>query len=71
MDSERILQALRNLIGNAVKFTPAGGRVTLSAWPTDGGVRGVKVSVADTGPGIPADSLSSIFDKYQQVTPNG
>ncbi|MEI9477641.1 MAG: HAMP domain-containing sensor histidine kinase [Deltaproteobacteria bacterium] len=71
MDGERILQALRNLIGNAVKFTPAGGRVTLSAQPTDGGVRGVRVSVADTGPGIPAESLSSIFDKYQQVTPNG
>jgi two-component system sensor histidine kinase GlrK len=71
MDSERILQALRNLIGNAVKFTPAGGRVTLSARPTDGGVRGVSVSVADTGPGIPAESLSSIFDKYQQVIPNG
>ena len=64
MDSERILQALRNLMGNAVKFTPVGGRVTLSAQPMDGGVR---VSVADTGPGIPVESLSTIFDKFQQV----
>lgn len=71
MDSERILQALRNLIGNAVKFTPAGGQVTLSAQLTNGGARGVTVSVTDTGPGIPEENLSSIFDKYRQVTPNG
>jgi two-component system sensor histidine kinase GlrK len=71
MDSERILQALRNLIGNAVKFTPAGGHVTLSTQLTNGRTRGVTVSVADTGPGIPEENLSSIFDKYRQVTPKG
>ena len=71
MDSERILQALRNLIGNAVKFTPAGGQVTLSARTMNGGARGITVSVTDTGPGIPEENLKSIFDKYRQVTPNG
>jgi two-component system sensor histidine kinase GlrK len=63
MDSERILQALRNIIGNAVKFTPEKGRVSVSARRAD---HGVEVSVADTGPGIPAGSLITIFEKFQQ-----
>ena len=61
MDPERILDVLRNLIGNAVKFTPEGGRVTLTARPLNGSL---EVSVADTGPGIPGDRLISIFEKY-------
>lgn len=65
MDSERILQVLRNLIGNALKFTPAGGAVKVSAFSIDDGVR---VSVADTGPGIPAENLKTIFEKFRQLT---
>ncbi len=65
IDADRILQALRNLIGNAVKFTPDGGRVTLSAQQKNGAVQ---VSVTDTGPGIPAEDLPMIFDKYRQGT---
>ena len=68
MDNERILQALRNLIGNAVKFTPDGGRVAISARPVN---HGVQASVTDTGPGIPAENLSSIFNKFQQAAPAG
>jgi two-component system sensor histidine kinase GlrK len=64
MDGERILQALRNLIGNAVKFTPKEGRVTISAKQAN---QEVEVSVADTGPGIPREKLMTIFDKYQQA----
>jgi two-component system sensor histidine kinase GlrK len=63
VDEERILQALRNLIGNAVKFTPGGGHITISAQPLEGRV---KVSVADTGPGIAKEDLNAIFDKFQQ-----
>jgi len=63
MDPDRILQALRNLVGNAVKFTPEGGRVTLSAEQKNGSV---EVSVIDTGPGISAEDLPMIFDKYRQ-----
>jgi two-component system sensor histidine kinase GlrK len=63
MDPDRILQALRNLVGNAVKFTPEGGRVTLSAEQKNGSV---EVSVTDTGPGISAEDLPMIFDKYRQ-----
>ncbi len=68
VDSERMLQALRNLIGNAVKFTPDGGRVAVSAQHRDGGV---EVSVADTGAGIPAEKLGTIFDKFQQAISTG
>jgi two-component system sensor histidine kinase GlrK len=64
VDSERILQVLRNLIGNAVKFTPEEGQVTVSARSIDGGL---EVSVADTGPGIPAEDLTTIFEKFRQV----
>jgi two-component system sensor histidine kinase GlrK len=68
MDRERILQALRNLIGNAVKFTPEGGRVKVSAQLVN---RSVEVSIEDTGPGIPAENLSTIFDKFRQATATG
>jgi two-component system sensor histidine kinase GlrK len=63
MDPDRILQALRNLVGNAVKFTPDGGNVTLSAAQKNGSV---EVAVRDTGPGISAEDLPMIFDKYRQ-----
>lgn len=68
LDRERILQALRNLIGNAVKFTPRAGRVRVAARSVDGKV---EVSIRDTGPGIAAESLKTIFDKFHQGTLNG
>jgi two-component system sensor histidine kinase GlrK len=64
MDRERILQVLRNLIGNALKFTPEGGQVRVSAVGLN---REVRVSVADTGPGIPKENLSTIFEKFHQA----
>jgi two-component system sensor histidine kinase GlrK len=68
IDTERILQVLRNIIGNAVKFTPERGRVKISVRPVD---HGVEVLVKDTGPGIPAGNLITIFDKFQQITVEG
>ncbi|HEY7715215.1 MAG TPA: HAMP domain-containing sensor histidine kinase [Candidatus Binatia bacterium] len=65
MDPERILQVLRNLLGNAVKFTPKGGLVNVSAKAADGTL---EISVKDSGPGIPAESLTSIFEKFNQGT---
>lgn len=61
MDGERILDVLRNLLGNAVKFTPEGGRVTVHANPLNDGLQ---VAVSDSGPGIPKDRLTLIFEKY-------
>ncbi len=63
VDSERILQVLRNLLGNAVKFTPNGGLVRIAAKPANGKL---EISVKDSGPGIPAESLTSIFEKFNQ-----
>jgi two-component system sensor histidine kinase GlrK len=68
LDAERILQVLRNLIGNAVKFTPKGGQVSIVARPLNGKL---EVSVKDSGPGIPAESLRTIFEKFQQGSHNG
>ena len=74
LDRERILQALRNLLGNAIKFTPKAGRVTVAAKPLKGKV---EVTVRDTGPGIAAENLRNIFEKFHQgdstgaFSPNG
>jgi two-component system sensor histidine kinase GlrK len=61
MDGERILDVLRNLLGNAVKFTPEKGCITISAHPFAGWL---EVAVSDTGPGIPSDKFTAIFEKY-------
>ncbi|HET9003225.1 MAG TPA: ATP-binding protein [Gemmatimonadaceae bacterium] len=61
VDPEPILQVLANLIANAVKFTEPGGKVTISAERKN---NEVVISVADTGPGIPAEHLPHIFDRY-------
>lgn len=63
MDKERMLQALRNLVGNAVKFTPERGQIIISAYRDKGGFM---VSVKDTGPGIPKENLHAIFEKFHQ-----
>lgn len=63
MDRERMVQVLRNLLGNAVKFTLEGGEVKVSARREDDRL---KVTVKDTGPGIPRENLASIFEKFQQ-----
>jgi two-component system, NtrC family, sensor histidine kinase GlrK len=63
LDRERILQAVRNLIGNAVKFTPEGGVVTVTAANRDGTL---EVCVRDTGPGLAPEYLADIFEKYRQ-----
>ena len=68
LDPERILQVLRNLIGNAVKFTPRGGQVKILARPVNGKL---EVSVKDSGQGIPAESLTTIFEKFSQVNHRG
>lgn len=65
-DRERLQQVLMNLLTNAVKFTPKGGRVTVSA--SREGHR-VLIRVSDTGRGIPADRLADIFKPFSQVDP--
>ncbi len=63
-DRDRVVQALGNLIGNALKFTPSGGRVTVAVTADSEAVR---FSVADTGPGIAPEQLPRLFDRYWQA----
>ena len=63
-DSDRIAQVLNNLIGNAIKFSPAGSVITLSAGH-DG--HDVSFAVRDQGRGIPADKLEMVFERFAQV----
>ena len=65
IDPDRILQVLNNLLGNALKFTPNNGRVKVRA-SQEGDL--IRVSVEDTGPGVPKKDLKKIFDKFYQVS---
>jgi signal transduction histidine kinase len=63
-DRHRIQQVLANVCGNAVKFTPEGGRVTLGALAVPDAV---EISVTDSGPGVAPDELPRLFDPFYQV----
>jgi chemotaxis family two-component system sensor kinase Cph1 len=63
-DPERVFQVLANLVGNAIKFTPSGGAVSIDIAVVDGAVR---FAVRDTGSGIAAGELAHIFDRYWQA----
>ena len=73
-DGDRIVQTLVNLIGNAIKFSPSGGVVTVGAEPgpgagsdPDGEPQVVVFTVRDQGRGIPVDKLEQIFERFEQV----
>jgi PAS domain S-box-containing protein len=65
-DHDRMLQALSNLVGNALKFTPAGGIVTVGAVDD---VDAVRISVVDSGPGIPTELVERVFEPFWQRKP--
>src|SRR5229473_267854 len=67
-DGMRFKQVLMNLAGNAIKFTPEGGRIKLAARQVDDQVR---VEVRDNGPGIPADQQQRIFEAFVRLTQTG
>ena len=60
-DPDRLEQALQNLAGNALRYTPDGGEVSLTAMPRD---KSVVITVRDSGPGIPDTQLPLIFDRF-------
>jgi len=66
-DAGRVLQVFSNLIGNAIKFTPPGGRIVVRAEPAGGQTR---FAVSDTGPGIPPAQLPQVFGRFWQADAN-
>ena len=67
-DRDRVIQALSNLIGNALKFTPQGGTIVVTASAVEGGVA---FTVSDDGPGIPEHEQGRLFDRFWQAERHG
>ncbi len=67
-DAQRLNQVLINLLSNALRHTPGGGRVVVSAGQDSGGMDGhLRISVADTGQGIPAEDLPFVFERFYRA----
>ena len=64
---EALGQVVRNLVHNAIKFTPPGGRITVNARRLPGEAATVELRVADTGPGIPSVELPRIFERFYKA----
>ena len=67
-ERDSLLRVLSNLVGNAVKFTPPCGRISVHARLLEEALR---FSVEDTGPGIPSESLPQLFERFWQANPTG
>jgi signal transduction histidine kinase len=66
-DRSRVMQVLSNLIGNAIKFTPANGQICVSCARTNPEGKEVQVSVGDTGEGIAPEKIKTIFERFSQI----
>jgi signal transduction histidine kinase len=66
-DRSRVVQVLSNLIGNAIKFTPAEGQISVSCALAGAGNKEVQISVSDTGAGIAPEKIGTIFERFSQI----
>src|SRR5450432_3126567 len=66
-DRNRVVQVLSNLVGNAIKFTPAKGQICVSCAQTGPERKDLQVSVSDTGAGIAPEKIKTIFDRFSQI----
>lgn len=67
-DDRRLTQVVVNLLVNAIRYTPGGGQIAVAVTTSE---HDVEMSVTDNGPGIPADRLDTIFDRYSRLRPRG
>ncbi len=70
VDGDRIAQVLRNLLENAIRHSPPGGEVRLSLAPEASPSGGLRVTVSDQGPGIPAEELDLVFERFYRSDPS-
>jgi signal transduction histidine kinase len=66
-DRSRVMQVLSNLIGNAIKFTPAKGQICVSCQRTSPEGKEVQISISDTGEGIAPEKIKTIFERFSQI----
>jgi two-component system OmpR family sensor kinase len=66
-EEESLRTLLRNLLDNAIRYTPAGGRVDVGLAVSDGDLPAAELTVTDTGPGIPQAQRSQAFDRFHRV----
>jgi len=72
LDPQRIGEVLTNLVANALRYTPRGGRVGIRLTsPGSGGKNGARVAVTDSGPGIPSADLPHVFDRFYKSSDSG
>ncbi len=64
-DRDKLTEVIINLLSNAMKYTPVGGRLALKV---EGNKEELRFEIADTGPGIPAKQREKIFDKFTRIT---
>jgi signal transduction histidine kinase len=66
-DRDKLQQILLNVVGNAMKFTPPGGKISVRAAASNDGVDEVWLRISDTGPGIPRENQDAIFEPFVQL----
>jgi len=67
MDGDRVMQVLENLLGNVLKFTPPGGKVIVSPSPRKDVGNFVRISIANTGLGIPKEHPAQMFERFKGI----